>query len=442
MKNKFNLFQILALTLALVTWSCEEEELQNVLYGQVCPSGVKAPKNIGSKMLVTPDTLRDQLFHSNTSILLGLNKVHQAKAEINVARANLYPSLNLGALLFSAGKPTFTASAVEVLLPFLVPSKWVDYDQSKDQFLSQMHALKAIRLNSYASAYSVYQMILSDLKLYRILQDEIKDLEDIQNTVHKLYLAGLTSKSDFDKATGYTQMAKAGISKVEGIIAKEQSGLRHAMGLDSDVQFTWQEAAVSSSPYESAPVKQVVSQALKLSPEMSQINAMYKAAQEEVFSNEYAFIGGGSIQSPSLTSGNSSVAFDNVNIGLNFNIGYAQVAMVELSEERAKEIEIRKQEIKYELADRSEYSQKLVQEAINRQELSLSAEKAFKSVYERELIKYKYGYLDVLTLLQSRSKYREATIEVLKAKTELDLSRIVLHRLLLSDEFSEIKNCY
>src|SRR4051812_45402677 len=51
------------------------------------------------ELRLNPETLRKQLLENNLSIIQALNQVHDAKDQVSVARGNLLPSLNLGALL-------------------------------------------------------------------------------------------------------------------------------------------------------------------------------------------------------------------------------------------------------------------------------------------------------------------------------------------------------
>ncbi len=80
--------------------------------------------------VVNPASLKDELFRNGTSVLQAAVMVQKARDQVSLERANLLPSLNLGALLFSSGQPTFFLSTIQVLVPFLLPGHWFQLAES------------------------------------------------------------------------------------------------------------------------------------------------------------------------------------------------------------------------------------------------------------------------------------------------------------------------
>ncbi|MBL7689461.1 MAG: TolC family protein [Bdellovibrionaceae bacterium] len=417
--------------------ACRMEDAEKVTYDAACSKGA-APFN-GNQFDLTPETMAAQLFNKNSSILLGINRVHQSKDELNIARASLLPSLNLSTLLYSSMSSTFTVSAVEVLFPFLVPGNWIKLKESKYLYKAQLKATQTIQLNTLASALSVYSSILADRNLLSVYQDEITDLGKVAETVQDLYQSGLASKSDLDRARGTWQFAKIGFSKIDGLVNKEIASLRHLLALPLTTSLSINPMEIDPSEFEQRTPAEIQAAALKVSPEMEQLLMLKKAAERNSWSQYFAFIQGSGVRSPA--GAGSSIAFDNVNIGMNFNIGYAQVPTIKLSEDRIKEIKIRINELQYEIGEQSEYAFALVKEAKDRHQYAVEAAELMKSAYDRDVIRYQYGLVDLQTVLTSRSQYRDAVLESLSAKTQLALNRIVLHRLLGSDKFATLPSC-
>lgn len=443
--NKLTFTFLLAALLSSLT-ACRNDEIAQITYAQLCSAQTSSNSKTRdedrlSPFKLNPNTLREQLLKENSSVLLGINQVHQAKDQVNISRAQLLPQVNLSALLYAAGSPTFTTSMVDIMLPFLVPTNWIKYRQSKSSFAAQIESLKALRMNTYASAYSLSFSILSDQKLLQILASQIQDLLQIENLVEKLYKNGTASKADLDRAQGQRLMAQVNLSKVQGLVDQEISSLKHALGLPIKTTLALEEFSVTPSDLEEKTVETIYEKSKEVSPELQQMFYLKKAAQEEIRAQQFVFIGGTSIHSPSFKQMDDSVAFDNISVGTSFNLSYAQFPIIELSENRYREIILRAQEIERELADRSEYSWGLVREAKQRDQISLQAEASWRSVYERDLIRYKFGQVDLQTVLISRSQLNNALIESLRSQTQLSLNRIVLHRLLSSDQFDQVKNC-
>lgn len=420
--------------------SCKQEDAQKVTYGNVCSNSPIPIAENTLKFEVNNESLQRQLFSQNTSILLGINKVHQAKDEVNIARARLYPSLNLSTLLFAAANPTFAVSSVEVMLPFLAPSNWSKLRESKHLVTAQGQALKAIQLNAYASALSTYMSINTDRLLLNIYNQELQDLIKLKNLVTQLYNSGLSSKSDLDRADGAVEMTKVGLSKINGLVGKEIAEFRKTLNLPLSTELSFSNFDISTSPVENLDINEIALTAQKMSPELLQIQALKKAAQENVWSHQFAFIGGGALRSPSSGT-DQSVSFDNISGGMQFNIGYANVPMMELSQDRFAEIELREKEIISELNERSEYSSGFVNEAKIRFESATKANQYFNSIYARDITRYKFGQVDLFSLLDSRSKLRETQIEVLRSQTQLALNRIVLQRLTQEGSFAKLDTC-
>lgn len=431
----------IASILAILLVGCDEDQVNQQNYAQCTLPESSAGLIRNGVFAVSPTSIKKQLFSANTSVLLGLNKVHQAKEQINLARARLYPSINLNQLLFSNSMSTFTATAVEILFPFLVPAKWSDYDQSKENLTAQLEALKIIRMNSYASVYTMYINVLSDMDLIRVFEQEVQDLADIEKLVNNLYKAGLSSKIELDRIQGQKKLALVNLSKIKENLVQVKSAMKHMLGLPSNVDIIFTPFNVRESSWESKSYQAVAKAAESVSSEMKQMLSIAKAAEYDTWASQLAFIGGGSIKTPSGIANNQSAAFDDTMLGISFNIGYSQVPLIALSKERQKEIAIRLSELKLEILDRSETSLLQVLESKERLGYATEAKLSYRSVYERDFFRYQMGLIDLFTVLESRNKYRDAIVENLRSKTQLSLNRIVLHRLLLSDNFKGLEKC-
>ena len=325
-------------------------------------------------------------------------------------------------------------------VPFLAPSNWSKLRESKHLVTAQAEALKSIQLNSYASALSTYMSINADRLLINIFTQELQDLTKLKNLVTQLYNSGLASRSDLDRAEGAVEMTKVGLSKINGLVAKEIAEFRKTLNLPLTTEIEFSQLNIEFSPSENLDIESISLLAQKMSPELNQIRALKKAAQENVWSHQFAFIGGGALRSPS-NGVDQSVSFDNISGGMQFNIGYANVPMMELSQDRFAEIELREKEVISELSERSEYSYGFVSEAKNRYESAGKANSYFSSIYSRDLTRYKFGQVDLFSLLDSRSKLRETQVEVIRAQIQLALNRIVLQRLTQEVTFSNLEIC-
>ena len=68
---------------------------------------------------VNSRSLQSRLLENNIDLALQLNKVYQAKDNVDRARKNLLPGVSLGGIIDSTF--SFSLSSVNMLLPFLLP---------------------------------------------------------------------------------------------------------------------------------------------------------------------------------------------------------------------------------------------------------------------------------------------------------------------------------
>jgi outer membrane protein TolC len=142
---------------------------------------------------VNPQSLQTLLLAQNNNLLQELNNVYKAKVNVDLARAQLLPSLNLG--LGVAGGGFSLASAV-FLLPFLLPSNWINLRESQHLLNAEVKSYYILQLNEYASAYSLYMTIVGDFALRDVLYSQYKNLLDIQNNVDLAVKLGLRPTDD------------------------------------------------------------------------------------------------------------------------------------------------------------------------------------------------------------------------------------------------------
>lgn len=400
--------------------------------------GVSTPPP--SDVVIDPSSLKKILFEGNTPILTGMNRVHQSKELVNIARGNLLPSINLGSMLSIGSSGAFSLSSIEFLLPFLLPSRWFDFGQMKHLLKADVVALQVLKANQYASAFSLYETIAGDVLLLDILNQEVKDLSEIEAYVNRAYQIGIASKEDYNIAKGQAGLARVNLSKVTNLVATEKAAMRHALGLGLETQFSLDQIEVSPSEWENREVTAAVEEALARSLESLQIQFLAKAAKDGTWSKVFGFISSSSFRGIA-GSGETSSAFTNLTLNQSIGIGFAYYPSIRLSQLNEDAIQIRQREVRLETTEILEKILTTLSETQKRLLEAQETEKAYYEAYLGKLRLYKLGLAELTPVLQSRVLYRTASVEVLNAKVQVMLSRIVLHRAMLTDQFSEIQGC-
>ncbi|OFZ20664.1 MAG: hypothetical protein A2X94_04085 [Bdellovibrionales bacterium GWB1_55_8] len=412
--------------------SCRVESVSQELTGPPAPPP--------AEVIVDPASLRSLLFEGNTSVLLGLNRLHQAKEQVNVARGNLLPSIQLGGLLYSGGNPAFILSTVEFLVPFLIPARWFDYYKIKDLLQAELVGLKLLRLNQYASAYSLTLAMSSDQELEGIISEEASDLTEIESIVETLYQSGAVPLSDLNTARTKAELARIHVSKISELVAGENASLRRALGLSPETLVTLKDVQAPASEWEEKALIDVLPRTLELAPESLQLSFLREAAKKDRWSKIFGFLSGASVRSEMVGSDHSAALSDST-AGMNFGIGFSYFPAIQLSKQQESALVIREQELENELTDVLDVALIAVAKAKERLKSADRAVAHSAQAYEARLDQYRAGALTLDYLLESRGSLRQAQTEALQARARLSMSRVTLHRILLSDQFESIESC-
>jgi len=393
--------------------------------------------NTSKPFVLNQASLRSQVLNGNLEVLKALYSVHDAKDQVNIARANLLPSLNLGGMLnFSGGG--FILSSIDILVPFLLPSNWHNYTSEKHLFEAEKISYNAIQANIYSSALSVYFTMVADRQIYAIYQQQYQDLQDVYEMQKKRAAVGLVPVSDVMQTQAQAQMAGVKASQLAELSKQEVATIRKALNLSLETDIQLEPSEMTNSPFEFESLQTTVDQANAVSLERKQIKYMVQAAQSQKWSKLFTFLNGASVGSRGST-GNAS--FDNIQASGSMNLGFAQFPTYELNERRIQEIQLQDSMLQQENTRIIESTIGSIQEAKNQFELSTQAEIQMAQVYQMRLQSYEQSAATLIEVLQARNQMADASVAKIKAQLDLNLQRTVLHRTLLSSHFNSIKGC-
>jgi outer membrane protein TolC len=387
---------------------------------------------------ITPDTLREQILNSNLVILSELNQVYQSKLNINVQRAKLLPSLNLSTAISTLGGGFFL-TGVSILMPFLIPSNWFHYKESKYQFEAEKYAYNLLQLNTYASAYSSYSTVLGDENIRDVLNVQYQNLSKIQHTIQLKYDFGLASKSDLDRATAGTQLAFVQLSQMSELLASEKASLRGSMALPLEQDFDLTEVHVVPSEFEDMNPQDVLPKALAVSPENAQVTDLIAAGREGKWSQVFAFLNSGALTVPGNNGSPSS--FNSLIGSGSFSIGFGIIPALKMSQAAVDQLYLRQREIAVEEARAVEATLGSIAQAKQQLDSAQKAEANLNDVLQTQIHHYEMGLTDLLHVLDAQNAITQASTARVRAQMDLDGLRINLHRIMLTDQFSKIKGC-
>lgn len=392
-------------------------------------------------VVLDPGVLREQFLANGLTVVAAANRVHQAKEGVNIARARLLPSLNLGVLLGTLANPSFLLSSVEYLFPFLIPSRWFDVRKAKNLAEAEKVGFLLTELNVFSSLYSLYFQVLSDFRTRSFLVQDFRDQILTEQLVQWSYEHGVAAESDLKMAESQTLAARMRLDRFNELLVDELASLRGALNLPLDKEILLAEAQVAANELEGKQLADALKSAKDKAPEFAQLGFLKKAAEAEKWSKVFGFFGGASAGNTSGIAGGASFAFKEQTGRASFNFGFDYFPTVSLSELNIKEIEIRERELDTELARSVEALSGRIRYAQSRFEDASAAEALLRNVLAAARQRYSLQEITLTELLDVQLKVRQASLEKETAKTDLSLLRVALHRLTRSDQFAQIRGC-
>jgi hypothetical protein len=120
---------------------------------------------------------------SNYLVYENALKVYQAKSNIEKARADLLPKLNIWSLAGMILDPLSIVEKIPDVAPFLVPANWFRLEEVKLLYLAEKEGYRALWGNEVHIAKTLYKHVLFDEKLLSHVQLSIQELDKVYKIV-------------------------------------------------------------------------------------------------------------------------------------------------------------------------------------------------------------------------------------------------------------------
>ena len=147
------------------------------IYLGVGIANAQSPKQIKLSDVV------DRVSNSNYKVYENALKVYQAKSNIEKARADLLPRLNIWSIASIILDPTSIFDQLTDIAPFLVPGNWFRLEENKLLYLAEREGYRALWGNEVNIAKTLYKHLLFDEQLYKQVLISVTELERIHKIV-------------------------------------------------------------------------------------------------------------------------------------------------------------------------------------------------------------------------------------------------------------------
>jgi outer membrane protein TolC len=397
-------------------------------------TAVAAPK-APATITINPRTLKTRLLESNIELAVQLNNVYKAKDSVDRARRNLLPGINLGAAIDSTF--SFSLASVTMLLPFLLPSKWLDLRESQHLLNAQGEAYYIGQLNTYSSAYALYSTIQGDIELRAILQYQYENYKKIEDMIRTAVQIGMREKTELMQVEAQTQLSKIQVSQMDVLILQEKAAIRDMLALPLSTDIKIEAFHIGSSPAEQQPLQTTVDQSLAKSPELRQLSSMLKATEAAKWSAFWSFLTGATLGASRGPTG----AFSDAEGAGSATFNFGNFLILKIGNRELDAIRLQKRQIDQDQAKMVETTVGSLRESQMQLNLARQAESNLEALYENELQKFKMGMTDLLHVLSAGNNLTAAYTNRVKAQTSLDTLRVGLHRMMISDHFGLVQKC-
>lgn len=234
----------------------------------------------------------ERVSNQNFKVYENALKVYQAKSNIEKARADLLPRLNLWKLvgvIFNWGSLFDTITDVA---PFLVPGNWFRLEEIKLLYLAEKEGYRALWGNELNIAKAMYIHVLLDQGLYKHIQKSISDLEKVHRIIKTRETFGgapIGSAREVEiKLLGLKEDEK----NLQVLLAQENAELSYVLGFDQYTELVL-EPVVLPVFEQLKPInpREYEFRLLSTSPERRQFDHFLSVITQIKKEIEYSFLG-------------------------------------------------------------------------------------------------------------------------------------------------------
>lgn len=228
----------------------------------------------------------------NYKVQIGTMRTYQAKANIEKARADLLPRLNIWSIAKIILDPTSIIDQIQDIAPFLVPANWSRLEQNKILYQAEQEGLRALWGNEVHVTKMLYMRILFDQKLLSHISASIKDMDQVHEIVkfHETFGAVRpgTARDIEIRLLGLREDEE----NLRLLISQEIDELSYALAIKADVQMELAPVALPSVPgLKPIDYKAYEARVVSISPERRQYTYFLQTLEYIRQEVRYSFFG-------------------------------------------------------------------------------------------------------------------------------------------------------
>lgn len=219
-------------------------------------------------------------------------KVYQAKSNIEKARADLLPRLNIWSLASIIIDPLSIVDKLTDIAPFLVPANWFRQEEVKLLYLAEKEGYRALWGNEVNIAKTLYKNLLFDQQLLSHVEVSVTELQKVHRIVKTRELFGGvkpgTARDIEIKILGLTQDRE----DLKVLLARELDELSYMLGYEANEQIAVTPVLLPEvNQLKPITPKEYEFRVLSISPERRQFDHFFSVLDQIKKEIDYSFLG-------------------------------------------------------------------------------------------------------------------------------------------------------
>ncbi len=270
----------------------------------------------------------------NYTVLEQAEKVYQAKEKIEVARGELFPSLNIWKIINIASNPLDLTSWAEVA-PFLSPSNWFRFDQTKIYYTAEVYGYRSLVANQVLNARVLYIKLSQDQKVYKVIRDYKAELEEVYDIIKVQVDLGMQTPEYAREIQIRILSLKEDLTRMKVYLADARRELSFLSGGAGDAELTPKDIpALDMKQKNKLPYETIIDHVISRSNELKQYDELLRIVPSIKKEIGFSFLG----LTPA-SFGTSGGFFDNIPIPSGLGFGTAPSLNIAKSQEQVLRIQ-------------------------------------------------------------------------------------------------------
>ncbi|OFZ12195.1 MAG: hypothetical protein A2Z20_11290 [Bdellovibrionales bacterium RBG_16_40_8] len=392
-----------------------------------------AVKNCFAATTVTLDGLTKIVSERNFTVLAEAEKSYQAKLNIDQARNNLLPKLNIWGLAKVVIDPVALLDVITDVAPFLVPSNWFRLKETEILYYVEKEGYRALWANELGISRTLYLKILMDNGLYDIVKEHLADLKKIHEIAQVRHTAGLEKIETVRSLEIQVLKLEDDEAQLKRLAEEELSVLSLSLGFSAEEAIDIEPIALARpSDQKNIDYRTYVLKVLDVAPELRQYDHFLKVIPYLKKEAEFSFLG-----ASETSRGVAGGIFDDISISS--GLGFSTATTIKIIDSQKKILEIQQQgiseTIKGQLKGVVGVYNSIINFYIKTEKREALAIENIETLNQKLLFGEKIDLLTMADALETRTLSRAAKLEQLY-RFRLNQDRLL--RLIFDNEYAKL----